>query len=84
MNCFVFEPQIDKAILVRNGKETDITNEINVWDLIEKITINDKPIDLKNNIFDLNEFYNLEKQNNKPIDLIFLKKSNHLEKQNKK
>ena len=62
MNCFVFEPQIDKAILVRNGKETVITNEINVWDLIEKITINDKPIDFKNNIFDLNEFYNLKKK----------------------
>ena len=83
MSCFCFEPQI-KAISVINGKETDITNEVNVWDLIEKITINDKPIDFKNNILNLNEFYNLEKENNKPIELNFLNNSNHLEKQNKK
>ena len=47
MNCLFFEPRINKALLVSNVKETDITNEINVWDLIEKITINDKPIDFK-------------------------------------
>ena len=47
MNYFVFEPQINKAVSVINGKETDITNEVNVWDLMEKITINDKPIDFK-------------------------------------
>ena len=35
MSCFSFEPQI-KAISVTNGKETDITNEVNVWDLIDK------------------------------------------------
>ena len=57
MNYLFIEPQCDKAIWRSNRKETDITIKINLWDLIEKVTINDEPIDFKNNINNLKEFY---------------------------
>ena len=69
MNNIFFDVKYDKATLKSNGKETDITNKINLCDLIKSIEINGKPIDFKKNnklIPELMEF--LHSKNNEETE----------------